>query len=159
MQKQDFPDASLLRLTAATVVAIVLWFVIRGVLPEMWRTPGSPALYFTGVAGLLLLLVPVAFVLVKRGGHSANPVGWFNAHIVCSLMGMVLIAIHSGGFLRRPPALLLLALLALAALGAGARFAAHVGDVCIKSAGIQSAGCRNAGAFACTDHRKTPLAG
>ena len=34
---------------------------------------------------------------------------------------MVLIAIHSGGYLRRPPALLLLALLALAALGVWAR--------------------------------------
>jgi len=34
---------------------------------------------------------------------------------------MVLIAIHSGGFLRRPPALLLLTLVALAALGVWAR--------------------------------------
>ncbi len=121
MQKQDFPDARLLQLTVAAVAAIVLWFAIRGALPEMWRTPGSPALYFTGVAGVLLLLVPVAFVLAKRSGHSANPVGWFNAHIACSLAGMVLIPIHPGGFLRRPPALLLLALLALAALGLWAR--------------------------------------
>jgi len=121
VQRHEFPDARLLRLTAGAVIAIVLWFVVRGALPEMWRTPGSPALYFTGVAGVLLLLVPVAFVLAKRGGHSKNPVGWFNAHIVCSLAGMVLIAIHSGGFLRRPPALLLLALVALAALGIWAR--------------------------------------
>lgn len=121
MQKRDFSDARLLLLTAAAAITIVLWFVIRGALPEMWRTPGSSALYFTGVAGALLLLVPVAFVLAKRGGRSADPVGWFNAHIVCSLAGMVLIAIHSGGFLRRPPALLLLALLALAALGVWAR--------------------------------------
>ncbi len=121
MQRRDFPDARLLQLTAAAVVAIVLWFVIRGALPEMWRTPGSPALYLTGVAGVLLLLVPVVFVLVKRGGHGKDPVGWFNAHIVCSLAGMVLIAVHSGGFLRRPPALLLLALVALAVLGVWAR--------------------------------------
>jgi hypothetical protein len=32
----------------------------------MWRTPGSPALYFTGVAGVLLLLVPVVFVPAAR---------------------------------------------------------------------------------------------
>lgn len=121
MQRHDIPDTRLLQLTAAAVIAVVLWFVIRGALPEMWRTPGSPALYLTGVAGVVLLLVPVAFVLAKRGGRSANPVGWFNAHIVCSLAGMVLIAIHSGGFLRRPPALLLLALLALAVLGVWAR--------------------------------------
>lgn len=121
MQRQDIPDARLLQLTAAAVIAVVLWFAIRGALPEMWRMPGSPALYLTGVAGVLLLLVPVAFVLAKRGGRSANPVAWFNAHVVCSLAGMVLIAIHSGGFLRRPPALLLLALLALAVLGVWAR--------------------------------------
>jgi hypothetical protein len=110
-----------LQLTVAAAAAIVLWFAFRGTLPEAWRMPGSPALYLTGVAGVLLLLVPVAFVIAKRGGGSSNPVGWFNAHVVCSLAGMVLIAIHSGGFLRRPPALLLLALLVLAALGIWAR--------------------------------------
>ena len=121
LQRRDFPDAKLLQLTAAAVIAIILWFAVRGALPEMWRTPGSPALYLAGVAGVLLLLVPVAFVLAKRGGHGVNPVGWFNAHILCSLAGMVLIAVHSGGFLRRPPALLLLVLAALAALGVWAR--------------------------------------
>lgn len=110
-----------MQITAAAVAAIVLWFVIRGALPEAWRTPGSPALYLAGVAGALLLLVPVAFVAAKRGGGSGNPVSWFNAHVLCSLAGMVLIAIHSGGFLRRPPALLLLALVALAVLGIWAR--------------------------------------
>lgn len=121
MQRHDIPDARLLQLTAAAVIAIVLWFVLRGALPEIWRTPGSPALYLTGVAGALLLLVPIAFVIAKRGGSGANPVNWFNAHVACSLAGMVLIAIHSGGFLRRPPALLLLTLVALAALGVWAR--------------------------------------
>ncbi len=100
---------------------MVIWFMVRGVLPEAWRSPGSPALYLTGVAGVLLLLVPVAFVIAKRGGSGANPVNWFNAHVACSLLGMVLIAIHSGGFLRRPPALLLLTLVALAVLGVWGR--------------------------------------
>jgi hypothetical protein len=111
----------LIRLTACAVALIVLWFLFRGLLPELWRTPGSPALYLTGVAGVVLLLVPVAFVIAKRGGSGANPVHWFNAHVSCSLAGMVLIAIHSGGFIRRPPALLLLALVALAALGVWGR--------------------------------------
>lgn len=119
--RRDLTDVLLIRMTAAAVVSIVLWFLLRGFLPEAWRTPGSPELYLTGVAGVILLLVPVAFVIAKRGGSGAKPVNWFNAHVSCSLAGMVLIAIHSGGFLRRPPALLLLALLALAVLGVWAR--------------------------------------
>ena len=121
MPRRDISDNRLLQLVAAAIAAIGVWFSVRSLLPEMWRTPGSPALYLTGVAGVALLLVPVVFVVAKRGGRSVDPVGWFNAHIVCSLAGMVLIAIHSGGFLRRPPALLLLALVALAALGVWAR--------------------------------------
>lgn len=121
MARKDLSDKRLLTFTAAAAGAIVLWFLGRGLLSEAWRVPGSPELYLAGVAGVILLLVPVAFVIAKRGGSGANPVNWFNAHVLCSLAGMVLIAIHSGGFLRRPPALLLLALLALAALGVWAR--------------------------------------
>ena len=119
--RRDLTDRTLITLVVGVMAVMVLWFAIRGALPEAWRTPGSPALYMTGVAGVLLLLVPVIFVIAKRGGSGANPVNWFNAHVVCSLAGMVLIVIHSGGYLRRPPALLLLALLALAALGVWAR--------------------------------------
>lgn len=121
MVRKDLSDRRLLVCCAAAVAAIVLWFLLRGALSEAWRVPGSPELYLTGVAGVILLLVPVAFVVAKRGGSGANPVNWFNAHVLCSLAGMVLIVIHSGGFLRRPPALLLLVLLALAALGVWAR--------------------------------------
>jgi hypothetical protein len=119
--RKDLSDRRLLVCCAVAVAAIVLWFLLRGALSEAWRVPGSPELYLTGVAGVILLLVPVAFVVAKRGGSGANPVNWFNAHVLCSLAGMVLIVIHSGGFLRRPPALLLLVLLALAALGVWAR--------------------------------------
>lgn len=106
---------------AAVAAAIIAWFAVRPWLPEAWRVPGSPALYLTGVAGVVLLLVPAAFALAKRSGLARDPVRWFNAHVVCSCVGAVLIAIHSGGYLRRAPALLLLALLALAALGVWAR--------------------------------------
>ena len=121
MPRKDLSDRRLLASCALAIAAIVLWFLLRGALPEAWRVPGSPELYLAGVAGVILLLVPVAFVVAKRGGSGANPVNWFNAHVLCSLAGMVLVAVHSGGFLRRPPALLLLALLALAALGVWAR--------------------------------------
>jgi hypothetical protein len=121
VKRRDLPDRRLVQLTCAALGAIVLWFVVRPALPEAWHTPGSAQLYFTGVAGAALLLVPVAFALAKRGGANRNPVNWFNAHVGCSLAGAVLIAIHSGGFLRRPPALMLLAIVALAILGIWAR--------------------------------------
>lgn len=117
----DLPDRSLIVLVAATIAAIAAWFALRGALAPAWRTPGSPELYLAGVAGVLLLVAPVAFALAKRSGRSRDPRAWFNAHVGLSLAGAVLIAAHSGGFLRRPPALLLLALLALAALGVWAR--------------------------------------
>ena len=91
--------------------------------PRAGREPGSPELYLAGVAGALLLLVPAAFALAKRGGTSRDPRAFFNAHVVCALAGAVLIAVHSGGLLRRPPALLLAAIVALAALGVWARLA------------------------------------
>jgi hypothetical protein len=121
IRRRDFSDAALLRLVGTCAVLIVLWFAFRPWLPEAWRVPGSKTLYLVGVAGASLLLVPAAFALAKRGGRSANPVAWFNAHVWCASFGAVLIAIHSGGYMRRPPALLLLAIVALAVLGVWAR--------------------------------------
>ncbi|HSH07942.1 MAG TPA: hypothetical protein VLA41_09800 [Burkholderiales bacterium] len=111
-------------LIVVTAIAIVGWFALRGLLPPAWRTPGSPPLYWCGVAGALLLLVPAAFALAKRSGRSQRPVAWFNAHVTCACLGSILIAAHSAGHLGRAPALLLAALAALAALGVWARLRA-----------------------------------
>jgi hypothetical protein len=119
--RTDLSNRSLLAAAIVAAAAIAAWFVVRHWLPREWSVPGSPQLYLTGIAGVALLLVPVAFSLAKRSGRARAPNGWFNAHVLCSLAGMVLIAVHSGGFLRRPPALLLLALLALAVIGIWAR--------------------------------------
>jgi len=107
-------------MVGASLAAIVLWFALRPWLPPAWREPGSPALYLTGVVGALLLLVPAAFALAKRSG-SRRPLAWFNAHVACACAGSVLIAVHSGGFLRRPPAFLLAGLVLLAVIGVWAR--------------------------------------
>jgi hypothetical protein len=114
----------LVAIVGAMLAAIAGWFSLRGALSPAWRTPGSPPLYLTGVAGALLLLVPATFALAKRGGRSQRPVVWFNAHVVCACLGSVLIAVHSAGHLGRAPALLLAALAALAALGVWARLRA-----------------------------------
>lgn len=120
-KRNELADPALVRLIGCTVGAIALWFVVRGALPEAWRTPGSPALYLAGVIGVALLLVPAAFSVAKRGDSAADPRRWFVAHVWCSCAGAVLIAVHSGGFVRRPPALMLGVLVLLAALGVWAR--------------------------------------
>ena len=117
-------NTALVVIVILTLVAIACWFVLRGALSPAWRTPGSPPLYLAGVAGALLLLVPAAFAYAKRSGASRRPVAWFNAHVVCACLGAVLIAVHSAGHLSRAPALLLLAIAALAALGVWARLRA-----------------------------------
>jgi len=83
MQRRDISNARLVQLVGAVVIVIAAWFALRGALPQAWRVPGSPELYLTGVAGVLLLFVPAAFAVAKRSGASTNPVGWFNAHVVC----------------------------------------------------------------------------
>lgn len=122
MKRPDLDDRVLIALIAGAAVALVLYFAFaQSVLPKAWRTPGSPELYIVGVVGAALLLVSMVFVLVKRTGHGGSPPAWFIAHVVCSTIGAVLVAIHSAGYLRRPPALLFLALLGLVALGVWAR--------------------------------------
>lgn len=122
MKRPDLADRTLIRSLAGAVAALCLYFVaLRPVLSTAWTTPGSATLYVTGVAGALLLLVSVVFVFVKRTGGGRAAPAWFIAHVVCSTLGTVLVVIHSAGYLRRPPALLFLALLALIMLGVRAR--------------------------------------
>ena len=76
------------------------------------REPGSPVIYLAGVTGSVLLLVAAAFVAAKRTRRGGPPMPWFIAHVGCGFVGFALVAVHSTGKLDRPPALLLLSLLA-----------------------------------------------
>ena len=121
MRRPDLPDRMLVWIVAAAALAIAAWFALRPALRVSWSTPGSPELYIAGVLGALLLLVSMVFVVVKRSGHGRLAPAWFIAHVVCGTLGAVLVVVHSAGFLRRPPALLFLALLGLIVLGVWAR--------------------------------------
>ena len=121
MRRPDIGNTTLLWLVLAMVAILVGYFLVQPHLPKPWRTPGSPQLYLTGVAGAALLLVSMIFVLVKRTGRGGSPVVWFVAHVFAASAGTVLVVIHSAGYLRRPPALLFLAILGLIVLGVWAR--------------------------------------
>ena len=121
MRRPDLSNRVLLGLVAGMTLALIGYFAILPSLPSTFRTPGSPILYLFGVSGAALLLVPMLFAWNKRSGRSESPPAWFNAHVIASCLGVVLIAIHSAGYLRRPPALLFLALFGLVVLGVWAR--------------------------------------
>ncbi len=112
---------ALLTVLGLTAAVTVLFFVIRSALPPAWSSPGSPELYLIGVLGALLTLTPFAFSLAKRSGASENPPAWFVAHVITASIGIALLVIHSGGYVRRPPALLLAGGLFLILQGAWAR--------------------------------------
>ncbi|MBI4183182.1 MAG: hypothetical protein HY521_04185 [Proteobacteria bacterium] len=121
MNRIDLSDRVLLRLVAAAVLVLTVYFALLPALPQAFRLPGSAPLHIAGVIGSSLLLVSVAFVAAKRSGRGGPPPAWFVAHAVCAVAGFALVAAHSAGRLRHAPALLLLALVALAALGVWAR--------------------------------------
>ncbi|MBI4081572.1 MAG: hypothetical protein HY423_03070 [Candidatus Lambdaproteobacteria bacterium] len=117
----DIGNRRLVALTLVTLAAVAAYALLHPLLPHGWRTPGTPLLYLTGVAGALLLLVPAAFSWAKRTGRGGSPRRWFLAHIGTGFLGVVLVAVHGAGRLGRPPALLYLALLGLIAVGVWAR--------------------------------------
>ncbi len=121
-----FGTRPLLAVVLGTAAAVILFFALRPFLPDAWSTPGSPELYLTGVLGGILALTPFAYFLAKRSEHSDNPPAWFIAHAVAGCIGVGLLVVHSGLYLRRPPALLLAGGLFLIVQGAWARiYLAH----------------------------------
>ncbi|MGB5329979.1 MAG: hypothetical protein WBO58_17300, partial [Gammaproteobacteria bacterium] len=74
--------------------------------------PGSMAGQLCAALGALLLLAPLAFVIMKRSGWSANPPLWFIGHVLATSLGSCLIFIHvaSGDWLTPPGVVLLLML-------------------------------------------------
>ncbi len=112
---------ALLAVLGGVASITVLFFIVRPILPPAWSTPGSPELYLTGVLGAVLSLIPFAFSVAKRSGKADSPPAWFVAHVIAGTVGVALLIIHSGLYLRRPPALLLAGGLFLVLQGAFVR--------------------------------------
>ena len=115
---------AVLAVVGCAAVAICLHYFLAPLLPDRWRSAGSPELYVLGLAGTLLVLIAAAFSLAKRGGRAATPRPWFVAHILAGSLGSVLIALHGAGHWTGPPALLVLLLFFLVAQGCWARIKA-----------------------------------
>jgi hypothetical protein len=160
MKRLDLPDLMLVWIVGAAALAAAAWFALLPALRISWSTPGSPELYVTGVLGALLLLVSMVFVVVKRSGRGELAPAWFVAHVVCGSVGTVLVLVHSAGYLRRPPALLLLALLGLIVLGVWARVrlsARMAATFATKQRAFAPAGGESRAALAALIERKRAL--
>lgn len=125
-QPTELTRRTLLAVVGCAVLAILFGYLISPALPLNWRTAGSKELYLTGVVGTFLILVPIAFSVIKRGGRSATPRFWFIAHILSGSLGGVLASIHAAGGWTRPPALLVVLILFLVIQGYWAR--SRLGD-------------------------------
>ncbi|MGD9828340.1 MAG: hypothetical protein AB7E70_20880 [Hyphomicrobiaceae bacterium] len=120
-KRADMSDAFLVGALAMAALVLVIYYAAWPSLPPAWHAPGSPVLQSSAIIGSCLLLMPLAFAVAKRGGRAASPPRWFAAHVLASIVGFVLVAIHTAGRMGRPPFLMLVALAFLALSGALAR--------------------------------------
>jgi hypothetical protein len=82
------------------------------------QPPGSPAAQWGAAIGVLLLLAPMLFSVLKRGGMRNSPPFWFVTHVLCATLGICLILFHvAGGNWVSPPGLVLFPMLFLLVQG------------------------------------------
>jgi len=103
--RPDLSARSIVMLTGSVIViasGIMLW--------PAAPAPGSALAQLCGALGALLLLVPLAFVIMKRSGLANSPPAWFIGHVLATSLGTCLIFIHvaAGDWISPPGAILLL---------------------------------------------------
>ena len=136
-RRPDLADGILTWLVGVAIIALITYFAVKPWLPDAFQQPGTPLLQTMAIAGAALLITPFAFLVAKRGGRSAIPNRWFIAHVLASLAGFVLVAIHSTGDLISPPGIMLLSLTGLIVSGAIARI--HVSRAMSSTLGRKQA--------------------
>lgn len=118
--RRDLTPGALRLVTALLGAGLALALVAAVVFPG--AAAGHPLHQSLAIVGAVLLLVPVAFSLVKRSGHAYRTPAWFSGHVVASSAGAILVTAHAAaGDLLSPPGLLWLLLVALLAQGLWAR--------------------------------------
>jgi len=120
-RRPDISDSSLRLLTALTLAASAGFLMASPYLPAGFPRPGSAVLQSSAIAGSLFLLAPTAFAIAKRSGRADIPNRSLIAHIVMSLLGLMLVVVHTTGKLASPPGVMAFILLALVVSGATGR--------------------------------------
>jgi len=82
--------------------------------PLLQHRPGSPTAQWAAAIGVLALLAPMIFSLLKRSGLSASPPFWFAAHVLSAMLGGTFILYHAAaGDWFSPPGVVLIIMLFL----------------------------------------------
>jgi len=118
---QDLNNRRLLAAVAISLCASVAAAAILLIWREPWTRPGSAAGQSAAIVGASLLALSAVSAMLKRAGSPARRS--FTRHIQLACVGFILVTAHTGGNFLAPPALLILALLALMGLGVWARTA------------------------------------
>lgn len=118
--RRDLSPRVLRSVAALSGVGLLLALLSGIVIPG--TAPGNAIHQAMAGLGTLLLLVPVAFSLVKRSGHAWRTPAWFSAHVLASVAGAILVTAHaSAGNMLSPPGLVWIVLIALVVQGLAAR--------------------------------------
>lgn len=117
----DLANKRLAAIVALALTGGVFLAILAPALPGTWGLAGGPPLQAAATLGAVLLLGSFAAVLAKRIGRPGK--AGFHAHVWLASLGAALVFAHAAGNLGRPPATLLLLLLALIGLGVWSRTA------------------------------------
>jgi hypothetical protein len=100
---------------------IISFFLVRPMLSDAWRMPGSTVLQSSAIIAVLFFFAPVGFTLNKRTGVGGVSTRWFTMHVLATVAGTMLAVIHGSARFGAAPALLLLAIAGLIITGVTAR--------------------------------------
>lgn len=101
------------------LLALSLVALIVTLAPLGQSSPGTVNRQWAAVFGVLLLLAPMLFSLLKRSGLSASPPFWFVTHVLSTCLGAYFVFYHvAGGNWFSPPGAVLMLMIFLLVQGA-----------------------------------------
>lgn len=112
--RPDLPDHAIYIFVALAIIGVII-----ALSPLTLQSPGSPGGQWAALCGMIALLAPMLFSLMKRSGASENPPFWFITHVVCACIGVYFILFHAAaGNWYSPPGIVLFLMLFLIFQGA-----------------------------------------
>ena len=119
LRNSDLPNRDLIAWVALSLTAGLALALLVPSQAGDWGRSGGPVLQAAATIGAILLLGSFLAVLAKRTGKSGKH--GFRLHVAMASLGAGLVMAHGLANVGRPPALLLLLLAALVALGVWSR--------------------------------------